>query len=109
LILIKLLQPLLIEILPLNTWQLFGTGASFNVGLPCHSLFIYLSEDLSNFKLFFNGNIKEAEGVSEQISLYLSIYLSVTIEGGCMINLKQVRDRLVVPLLYSGINDNIET
>jgi hypothetical protein len=107
--LIQLLQPLLVQILPLNTWQLFGPGAAFNVGFACHSLFIYLSKDLSYFKFFFNGNIEEAEGVSEEITLYLTIDLGVTVEGRRVVNLKQVGDWLVVTLLYSRINDNIET
>lgn len=54
LIVIKLLQSLFIEILPLNTWQLFRSGAAFNVGLPCHPLLIDLSEDLSDLEFFFN-------------------------------------------------------
>ena len=108
-ILIKLLQSFLVEILPLNTWQLFGAGAAFNVGFACHSLLIYLSKDLSYFKFFFNGNIEEAEGISEEITLNLTIDLGVTVEGRSVVNFKQVGDRLVVALLYSGINDNIET
>ena len=109
LILIQLLQSLLVQILPLNTWQLFGASAAFDVGFASHSLFINLSEDLSNFKFFFNGNIEEAEGVSEEITFDLTIDLGVTVEGRGMVDFQKIGDRLVVTLLDSGIYDNVET
>jgi hypothetical protein len=61
--------------------KLFGTGTFATFGIlatePDDPLFIDLTKDLHDFHLFFNGYIKQPEGVGQEITLYLSIDLCI--------------------------------